>query len=101
MLKANGFKTAMSSTCIFHHPVRDVMVFVHGDDFVSTAEGEDLEWFKSILETKFELKSKIIGHDDGDEGSVKILNRIIIVTHEGFEYEPDLRHAELVIKDLG
>ena len=33
--------------------------------------------------------------------SVKILNRIITVNQNGFEYEPDLRHAELIIQELG
>jgi hypothetical protein len=32
---------------------------------------------------------------------VKILNRVITVNEDGFEYEPDLRHAELMIKDMG
>ena len=77
------------------------MVFVHGDDFVSAAEGGDLVWLKGILETKFEIKSKIMGHEGGDEKHVKILNRIITVKEDGYEYEPDLRHAELVVKELG
>ena len=54
-----------------------MLVFVHGDNFVSTADGDDLLWFKGVLEQKFELKSKIVGHQAEDEKSVKVLNRVI------------------------
>jgi hypothetical protein len=101
VLIENGFTTAASSTCIFYHKVRDIRVFVHGDDFVSTADGKDLLWLKGVLSNKFEIKTTIIGHDDQDEKRVKILNRIITVVENGFDYEPDIRHAELVVKELG
>ena len=39
------------------------MVFVHGDDFVSTGSGGHFQWFCSVLERMFEIKSKTIGHD--------------------------------------
>ena len=77
------------------------MVFVHGDDFVSTSSGAELRWLEAALERKFEIKSKTIGHDVGDRTEVKILNRVISVTQQGFRYEPDLRHAELVVSELG
>ena len=101
LLKKNGFTTALSSTCIFCHPVRNILVFVHGDDFVSTACGEDLFWFKNVLASKFEIKSKIVGHDECDDKSVKILNRIVTAVGDGVTYEPDIRHAELVVNELG
>ena len=101
VLKQNEFNTAASSTCIFHHPGRDILVFVHGDDFVSTASGEDLVWLKGVLASKFDIKSKIVGHEENDDKSVKILNRIVTAIDEGFTYEPDIRHAELVVKELG
>ena len=37
-LLSHGFVGAASCTCIVHRLVRDVMVFVHGDDIVSTGE---------------------------------------------------------------
>lgn len=77
------------------------MVFVHGDDFVSAADDQDLRWLQKVLESKLELKTKIVGHEEGDDKSVKILNRIITATEEGFAYEPDIHHVELVIEELG
>ena len=43
-----------------------MLVFVHGDEFVSTSSGEKLRWLKEALERKCETKSKTIGHDVGD-----------------------------------
>ena len=77
------------------------MVFVHSDDFVSSSSGAELRWLEAALERKFEIKSKTIGHDVGDRTEVKILNSVISVTQQGFRYEPYLRHAELVVSELG
>ena len=89
VLKLNGFTTPPSSTCIFNHPTRRMMVFVHCDDFVSTSSGEELRCLEAALERQFEFKSKTIGHDVGDS------------TEVNFRYEPDLRHAELLVCELG
>ena len=77
------------------------MVFVHGDDFVSTGSGAELRRLEAALERKFEIKPKTIGHYVGYRTEVKILNRVITVTQQGFRYQPDLRHAELVVSELG
>ena len=66
-----------------------------------SCSGAELRWLEAALERKFEIKSKTIGHDVGDRTEVKILNRVISVTQQGFRYEPDLRHAELVVSELG
>ena len=84
VLKANGCTTSPSSTCIFYHTTRRIMIFVHGDDFVSTSSGAELKWLEGALERKFEIKSKTIGHDVGDRTEVKILNRVISITQHGF-----------------
>ena len=48
-LLESGFLKASSSSCIFFHPARHVLVFVHGDDFVSVGDGDDLQWFSQVL----------------------------------------------------
>ena len=40
------------------------------------------------------------GHSHGTK-EMRVLNRIIRVTSKGLLYEPDPRHAELLIKNLG
>lgn len=63
----------------FRHASRDIDAIVHGDDFVSTTDSDDLLWLSSILESKFELTTTIVGHDKYDVKHVKVLNRVIEV----------------------
>ncbi len=39
--------------------------------------------------------------EPGQEREMKMLNRIVIMTKDGIEYEADPRHGELVVKMLG
>ena len=38
-----GFITGRYNPCMFHHPTREVLCLVHGDDFVSVGEDEQLD----------------------------------------------------------
>ena len=77
------------------------MTLVHGDDYASVGDAEQLQWLKKELEKRFDIKTTIVGHDDGDEGEGKILNRVVRATAGGWEYEADLRHAELLVEQMG
>jgi len=46
------------------------------------------------------MKTKIIGKRMGEEREGRVLNRLVRITEDGWEYEPDLRHAELIVKEL-
>lgn len=74
---------------------------VHGDDFVSTGIESSLEWSESVLIKDYKIKSNMIGTDAKDEKEPKILKRIIWYTESGIEWEADLRHAELIVAQLG
>ena len=74
---------------------------VHGDDLISTGTDADLQWFESILKKDFETKTNNIGPEKDDKKELKVLNRIIRYTDEGIELEADLRHAELIVQQLG
>eukprot|EP00973_Karenia_brevis_P081866 11349902-Karenia_brevis.AAC.1 len=101
VLEKHGFSQAKSSPCVFHHVGRDILTMVHGDDFLSTATEANLRWLKGILDTTFEIKTKIVGPEARDEKQLKILNRIITYRDSGIDYEPDPRHAEIIIEQLG
>ena len=101
LLLSNGFQRAISNTCLFYHPTRGIHTLVHGDDFVSTADGDELLWLDNTLKGKFEISTDIIGPENDDKKQLKVLNRIITYEDYGITYEPDPRHAELVIKQLG
>ena len=70
---------------------------VHGDDFVSEGAKEDLKWFDEALPTEFEIKTEILGPDEGEVKELRILNRVIRLEENGLEWEADQRHAELII----
>ena len=49
------------------------------------------------------MKTQILGHS-GREGvlrEAKILNRVIRATQQGWEYECDQRHVEIILEQLG
>jgi hypothetical protein len=97
-----GFETGRSSPCIFNHTTRGIKAVVHGDDFTLLGHREDLDWYKKMMETKFEIKYKgRMGPREEDIKSVRILNRIVPYTKEGIEYESDQRHAEIIAKQMG
>ena len=100
VLLDNGFKRSRGCTCTFHHSERDIDLVVHGDDFITTGDGADLQWLKTVFESKFEISTNVIGHEPGDEKQLKVLNRIITVEADGYTYEPDARHAEIVIREM-
>ena len=87
---------------------------VHGDDFVSTGTREAATQFKRQLENRFEIKTQMLGSDGvadsartsapGTEDQVaaegRVLNRVVRWTPEGWEVEPDQRHADLIVQEL-
>ena len=74
---------------------------IHGDDFVTTGKRADVKWFKELLSKRFDIKTAVVGRQEGEDKEARILNRLIRVTDDGWEYEADQRHAELIIKTLG
>ncbi len=74
---------------------------VHGDDFITVGRREDLRCFKGRLKGRFDIKDTTIGGAAGEEKELKVLNRVIRWTVEGWEYEADQRHAELIVEGMG
>ena len=72
---------------------------VHGDDFISSGSRRSLRLCRHVLESRFEVSTVVVG--DGREEEVhetKVLNRIITTDHDGWHYEADQRHGELIVK---
>ena len=57
--------------------------------------GSEDNWKK-----RFEVKTKVIGTGEGEVSEARVLSRIIRVSEQGWEYEGDQRHAELIVKAL-
>ena len=89
------------SPCNFQHEERDISLTVHGDDFLGVAERPQLDLLLSKMKSSFELKSQILGPGKDEHKQMKILNRNITWRKEGLVYEPDPRHAEIIVEQLG
>ena len=76
-LKEAGFTAGRTSPCLFHHGPRDVMVCSHGDVFVSSGSPEDFKWFEKVLNSKYCIKTTIIGESDKLVKEVRVLNRLV------------------------
>ena len=74
---------------------------VHGDDFTCSAGEADLAWAKRTMEGKFEITSEVFGPWPQHAKQIRVLNRVISWAAGGLVYEPDHRHAEIVIRELG
>ena len=74
---------------------------VHGDDFVSTADIVDPRWLESMLKEKFAITTDIIGHEEESKKQIQVLNRFISVREGGNTYDSDIRHSEMIVKELG
>ena len=100
-LKEAGFTVGRSSPCNFVHKGRGLSLTVHGDDFTVVGSSEELEWLGKKMKERYDLKMDVLGPDQGQVPEVRILNRILRWGQEGIEYEPDQRHAEKVVEELG
>mgnify|MGYP003319214429 CR=1 FL=1 len=72
-----GFKAGVASHGVFVHEGRRLKAYIHGDDFVSVASGENLKWLRAQVENNYELKIQVLGPHKTDTQEVKVLNRII------------------------
>ena len=97
-----GFRRGEGMPCVFHHPLRNLRVVVHGDDFTILGHEGNLDWFRSEISKRFEVKFRgRIGPGQKDGKSIRLLNRVFEWTREGITCEADQRHAELLVQDLG
>ena len=61
---------------------------------------------EDLLAKKYEIKTQSIGRGKERKGDHKktegqVLNRVVKRTDNGWELEADLRHAELIVEQLG
>ena len=101
VLSQAGFVKGRASPVCFHHPERKIWVVVHGDDFITVAEDEGIEYLEKVLSSSYAIKSSYLGSGSKDPKEIKALGRIITMHEWGIGYEPDPGHAEQVIDELG
>ena len=97
-----GFVRGLGNASLFYHPVRDLMTTVHGDDFTSLAEEEQLDWLLAKMRERYEVKQRaLLGPDPSDDKEIRILNRLVSWKEDMITYEADPRHLEILEKQLG
>jgi hypothetical protein len=100
VLLATGFVQNSCNLAMSSHKGRAIRVLVLGDHFVSTSFGRDLNWLKEYLEARFKIKTHVVGTSTDEEPKLRVLNRVIRVDDEGWHYEDDQRHCELILRGL-
>ena len=99
-LEGIGFKRGKGHPAIFHHPSRDIKTLVHGDDYVSSAMPEDLDWLESEFGKAYEIKTQRTTPKGNEEVEAKVLNRVVRRNNQGYEIEADSRYAELIVDQV-
>ena len=59
MLKL-GFQRGKYNPCLYYHRQRNLRIFLHGDDFATVGTRSEVQWFKSALEKRFEIKTQCV-----------------------------------------
>ena len=79
----------------------DISKVVHGDDFLIEGPADRLMKMNLALEKSFQAKTEVIAPDPGQQREARILNRVVRWEDTGITWEPDPRHAEIMIEQMG
>ena len=104
-LNSVGFESGVSNPALLHCETLDASMVVHGDDFIALGDSEALSEVERAMSDRYTIKVRaILGAGCDDAKEVRILNRYVRCKSDGgknwMEYEPDPRHAELIVKSL-
>ena len=56
VMESNQLVTGKISTCVFYNKEKQIRVVVHGDDFTVAGPEESLDWFRTMISKRFEVK---------------------------------------------
>ena len=102
LLEEHGIKIGLSNRSVFGNEY--VRGLCHGDDFMVIASYERLLKFGKMLESRFDVRrTGLAGFGQGMDKEIVMLNRTIRIDDEEdcVELEPDAKHVEQMLKDLG
>ena len=71
------------------------------NDFFVACPKSQLGWIQRVMKEEYETKSQVLGPEAASQREIRILNRSIRWTTAGIEYEPDQRHSDAIVKELG
>ena len=100
-LRSIGFRKGTASTSNFRHVDRVINVTVHRDDFLVTADSENLWWVMKEVHKKFEAETCVLGPEKGLDREATCPKRKLLWSAEGIRYEPDPKHASIIMEETG
>ena len=98
-MEAMGFLECKVTTGVFVHPVRDIKVVTHVDDFLVAGEQNDLQWLHDQMAQKYELKVQVAGWGHGDQKELSFLGRTIKLGPDGVTMEGDDKHVQRLLEE--
>ena len=102
MFLSIGFIQGKASPCVFYNRERQIRTFVHGDNYVSSAQPDQLKWLKGELERKYQIKIQWLRPGPEHQREIRILNRIVGWNNaRGIEFEADPRRVQVILSQLG
>ena len=100
-LVSEGFLQGKASACAFVHPIRNIAVPVHGDDFTATGPKNQLDCFQQMMQGHYELPvGGRLEPGPSDDKEATVLNRVIRWTEQGVEYEANPRQVERLLDGI-
>ena len=98
-----GFRRGVSAPTAFWHPVGDISLVVHGDDFTALGPETELRRFEKQMRSWYDVKVRgVLGPGPGDHREITILNRQLAWTDSGMiTYEADPKNIESIVKAMG
>ena len=95
MNKADQSKCSPS---VYHNKECGLITLVHGDDFITVGIARTSGGSRTSSRADSRSRQRFIGQGEGEDREERVLNQIIRVTTEGWEYEPHQRHADILIQ---
>lgn len=75
---------------------------IHGGDLTLLGHDSNLDWCRGQIQQHLDIKvCGRLGLGPCDQNSIRILNRVVTWGSTGITYEPDQRHAELIVLGAG
>ena len=78
----HGFRRGLYNVSTYCHEKKNIKTLAHGDDFVSSGDRQDIKWFQSALESRFQVKTKIVGRGKDEAKESTMLNRSIRISEK-------------------
>jgi hypothetical protein len=84
-----GFKSCITTPCLYVQKKTDLRIIAHADDLLCEGSRKDLETFLGDISKKYEVKSTVIGPDEDEEKEAVFLGRRIQWKQSGLSWTGD------------